>query len=171
MGKKKERLSEDERITKLEVLTEQLLMDLEQFLELPEPIHPGIPYIVNNYQFGERPLAVEDIARGGPAFITRTGVVLTNCTAYRVWRNQTGGPKDRTIGVYPPVRTRFTDTAVITVFVAPDGHTSAPTAAMSPTPIGRDGDSVGKSVPVGSAVFVHLGGRPRNQTADITEEP
>ncbi len=38
---------------------------------------------------------------GGVIGITRNRETLNNCTAYRAWRNTTGGTRDRTISVYP----------------------------------------------------------------------
>ncbi|HXP78243.1 MAG TPA: hypothetical protein VN823_29170 [Stellaceae bacterium] len=122
-------------------------------------------HVINKYFFGAGP--------GGNVALTRQRVHLEHCVASRAWRNQSGAAQNRTVGAYPSSGD-FPTGSTVTIFVAPDGHTGAPTAAMAPTTVGSGGDSVGKNVPNGSAVFVHYDqgtAKPTRVDADITEEP
>jgi hypothetical protein len=105
--------------------------------------------------------------------LTRSRVHLQHCAAYRVWRNQTGAAQNRTASVYP-AQGEFPAGSVVTVFVAPDAHTTAPGPGMNPTTVGASGDSIAKNVPNGSALFVHYDQGTATATrvdADISNEP
>ena len=113
---------------------------------------------------------------GGVTGITRNRETLNNCTAYRAWRNTTGGTRDPTISVYPSSG-QFPPTAngEVTVFVAADNHTGGPPSGSNPTTVSSTGDRVGKRIPDGQAVFVHyrrVNNRgPRFVQANISDSP
>jgi hypothetical protein len=97
---------------------------------------------------------------------------LKHCEVYRAWRNQSGGDENRTVSVFPsnPTTIPQPPTATVTVFVAPDGHTGAPGAGNGPTPVGPNGDSIGKRVHDGEAIFVHLQGRAGQEIEVVVDD-
>jgi len=103
------------------------------------------------------------------------GVGLTTCQSYRVWRNRTAAPKDRTVEVRPTGQT-FPAGSTVTVFTAPDNtEGNAPPAGAPSVPVGDAGDAIGITVPVNQSVFVHYlaprggRGRPNNIRAEISQ--
>ena len=120
--------------------------------------------IETNYYFGAGPT--------GPVSVASSRVHLKHCEAYRVWRNQTGGARDRTVSVYPSAG-EFPVQSTVTIFVAPDGHTGGPPAGAGKS-VGPGGDSVAVNVPNGSAAFVHYDHGSATATsvdANVGEEP
>ena len=94
---------------------------------------------------------------------------LEPCKAYRAWWNKTGKDQTRTVSVFPLPGEKFPEG--VTVYVAPEGHTGEPPAASDPTKVGKDGDSIGKTVPKDNAVFVHLKEGSRPVKAKIDDGP
>lgn len=93
---------------------------------------------------------------------------LKHCEAYRVWVNSTGAAQTRSVSVFPVGGDFLPNT--VTVFVAGPDHQGGPPGAGT-TVIKPEGDSVGKAVPDGQAVFVHLNKPGGKKKARIDDGP
>jgi hypothetical protein len=113
------------------------------------------------------------IRKGGPGD-SKTAIArdreLVHCQAYRAWVNATGGAANRTVGVFPSGISTFPAGTTVTVFVAPENHAGAPPAGSNPTTVAPEGDSIGKNVPNGSAVFVHFNATAGRKTRAVIDD-
>lgn len=98
---------------------------------------------------------------------------LKNCKPYRVWKNKTGNPKDRTVEVRPVRRGARFPNGRVTTYTAPfpQPNQADPGPPKDADKLPPEGDAIGYNVKNGEAIYVHfLGTKPQRQvSAKITQ--